>query len=90
MRTRRSNKICPRCESWMYKEHGSQGVYYCLNCMLEIQIDPITKTIVSSSEDISEYFYNDVYDDDEREDCCVACGNPDYPNCMESCALIDD
>ena len=84
---RHSNVICPRCDSWMYKEHGSVGVYYCLNCMLEITIDPITKQIIKSND---EYTYEEVYSDDSMEECCIACGNPNYPDCMDSCEIMDN
>lgn len=84
---RHSNVICPRCDSWMYKEHGSKGVYYCLNCMLEITIDPYTKQIISSND---EYTYEDTYAEERDEDMCIACGNPNYPDCMDSCDRIDD
>jgi len=30
------------------------------------------------------------YDEDEREEGCAACGNPDYPDCKYSCPLYDD
>ena len=85
---RHSNVICPRCDQWMYKEHGSVGVYYCLNCMLEITIDPITKAIISSNDDL---VYDEIYEgEEEKEDVCVACGNPAYPECMDGCPLCDD
>ena len=29
-------------------------------------------------------------DEDEGEECVSWCGNPAYPNCMDSCKLWDD
>ena len=29
-------------------------------------------------------------DDDSGDEGCMACGNPDYPNCKSSCPLCDD
>ena len=28
--------------------------------------------------------------DDEVPECCTACGNPAYPDCMTSCRIFDD
>lgn len=44
----------------------------------------------------AQVFYNDItedsdYDDDEdRNEGCVACGNPAYPDCMSGCPAFDD
>lgn len=29
-------------------------------------------------------------DDDGMPEGCAACGNPAYPNCMDSCPMYDD
>lgn len=28
--------------------------------------------------------------DDDMPECCVACGNPAWPNCMDSCDIMSD
>ena len=43
-----------------------------------------------SGDEITSVQISTVYDDDDGENGCVACGNPAYPNCMSSCPLFDD
>ena len=31
-----------------------------------------------------------LYDDDDSDEGCDACGNPAYPDCKSSCPLYDD
>ena len=33
---------------------------------------------------------DELMDDDDTPECCVACGNPAYPNCISCCSMFDD
>lgn len=35
---------------------------------------------------IDDYDYDSIYDEPK---CCKSCGNPIYPDCMESCKLFN-
>lgn len=82
--------ICPRCN--MEMEDYGDDIYHCNFCSLEFEYDPVSRMIMNPSENINEYV--DVYQeydgvDDSQPDCCVACGNPAYPDCMDSCKIFD-
>lgn len=34
--------------------------------------------------------YSDFYTEDDEPVGCRACGNPAWPECMDSCPLFDD
>ncbi len=73
---------CDRCGGAL--ELDTDGDWYCSQCNIWYSI-PKDK----------EKYYEDptVYlgDDEEYEDeqGCIACGNPMYPQCKDSCPLFD-
>lgn len=83
--------ICPRCKSEM--EDYGDDIWHCNVCSLEITIDGLSGKIVDSTENINEFLdYDEMYEttEDDQPFCCVACGNPAYPDCMDSCKIFDN
>lgn len=44
--------------------------------------------LMAAESDDSDENYD--FDDDSESPACRACGNPDYPKCMDSCRVYDD
>lgn len=61
---------------------------YCGGEMLQVENE------FYSCEDCGATAYDDgagliFYDpEDSTLNCCIACGNPDYPKCIDSCNVI--
>lgn len=45
---------------------------------------------IMASEDDLDDSDEDDYDSDSKSPACCACGNPNYPQCMDSCSMFDD
>lgn len=43
---------------------------------------------VNCGETMTDYESTHGFDNDDSG--CAACGNPDYPNCKDSCSMFDD
>ena len=37
-----------------------------------------------------ENYDKDIYKEDNIPEGCSACGNPSWPDCMDSCPMFDD
>ncbi len=74
---------CPECGEEMVLE--DDGDLYCDNCMCYYPCS-------DDYTDPNRYLW--VTDEDKSNDIpgpgCRACGNPAYPNCIDSCPLMDD
>ena len=73
---------CPECGCTMTKSKRSGGYYMCQSCGCQV----ITKygkivDVLGGPDD-----YDDFYDDGPGEGC-RACGNPDWPKCLDACPM---
>ena len=76
---------CPQCGSEMVLE--DDGDVYCDNCMCYYGLN--------NPDDYSDPNWYLRETDENIGDLdpgpgCRACGNPVYPNCIDSCPLMDD
>lgn len=79
---------CPRCGAEMVKDDYDDE-YYCDDCMCYFSITPGQEKFF---EDPNTYLIQDkdARGNDLAPAGCRACGNPNYPNCIDSCPLMDD
>lgn len=81
---------CPNCGQIMIRDKQPGGYYRCPDCHMAI-IAKYGKVLdILNGPDAPEG-YDDYYDDDDGPgEGCRACGNPNYPNCLDSCPMGDD
>lgn len=64
--------------------------YYEINDFLYEDVTYSNGEVKTTCLGVAELIYNGMDDDDDMEECCVACGNGAYPDCKASCSIFDD
>ena len=72
---------CPQCGEEMVLE--DDGDLYCDNCMCYYSPS-------DSYKDPDMHTWYNAPESNGPGPGCRACGNPAYPNCIDSCPLMDD
>ena len=85
---------CERCGTtfvladaiWQFESHFHGDISYsefwekiCGDCAIE-----------DIETQMSETLEEEDFDYNSKSEGCVACGNPAYPNCIDSCPMFDD
>ena len=79
---------CPECGEELVLE--DDGDYYCDNCMCYHSISPGQERFYEDPDGYLEYRDDEKKESDLPGPGCRACGNPNYPKCIDSCPLTDD
>ena len=80
---------CPNCGQTMHKEGSSWrgSIYECPDCHMAVEAERGKVIEILQGPDAPEGFDDyEEYDDGPGEGC-RACGNPDWPKCLDACPM---
>jgi len=81
--------MCPKCHIEM--DNWGGDTYFCSCCEGELTISANDKIVLGANAELEDYIFEvELEGDDDEPACCVACGNPAYPDCMDSCKIFDN